>query len=96
LSRANQQRPIRYSAENEAVDMHSDQAVIEAPAAGKDTGLNIMARSFFAFRRSAKALRLFLAIAGPGIIVMVADNDAGGITTYTATGAQYGCISCGS
>ncbi len=27
---------------------------------------------------------------GPGIIVMVADNDAGGITTYTVTGAKYG------
>jgi len=25
-----------------------------------------------------------LALAGPGIIVMVADNDAGGITTYAA------------
>jgi hypothetical protein len=24
-----------------------------------------------------------------GIIIMVADNDAGGITTYTATGAQF-------
>ena len=33
---------------------------------------------------------MFLAIAGPGIIVMVADNDAGGITTYTVTGAKYG------
>ncbi len=32
---------------------------------------------------------LFLAIAGPGIIVMVADNDAGGITTYTVTGALF-------
>jgi len=29
-------------------------------------------------------------LAGPGIIVMVADNDAGGITTYTATGAKFG------
>ncbi len=29
-------------------------------------------------------------MAGPGIIVMVADNDAGGITTYSVTGAQYG------
>jgi Mn2+/Fe2+ NRAMP family transporter len=29
-------------------------------------------------------------IAGPGILVMVSDNDAGGITTYTATGAKYG------
>jgi len=32
---------------------------------------------------------IFLAIAGPGIIVMVADNDAGGITTYTVTGALF-------
>ena len=29
-------------------------------------------------------------IAGPGLVVMVADNDAGGITTYAATGAKYG------
>src|SRR6266852_4993915 len=35
-------------------------------------------------------LMAVMAIAGPGIIVMVADNDAGGITTYTVTGAQYG------
>lgn len=35
-------------------------------------------------------MRLFLLTAGPGIIVMVADNDAGGITTYTATSAKYG------
>jgi len=31
-----------------------------------------------------------LTLAGPGIIVMVADNDAGSITTYTATGAKFG------
>jgi Mn2+/Fe2+ NRAMP family transporter len=40
-------------------------------------------------RRWGKAIRLFLVIAGPGIVVMVADNDAGGITTYAATGAKY-------
>jgi NRAMP (natural resistance-associated macrophage protein)-like metal ion transporter len=28
-------------------------------------------------------------ILGPGIIVMVADNDAGGITTYAVTGAKF-------
>lgn len=28
-------------------------------------------------------------MAGPGIIVMIADNDAGGITTYAVTGAQF-------
>jgi NRAMP (natural resistance-associated macrophage protein)-like metal ion transporter len=33
---------------------------------------------------------LYFLIAGPGIVVMVADNDAGGITTYAATGAKYG------
>jgi Mn2+/Fe2+ NRAMP family transporter len=45
---------------------------------------------FYAFRRTSKAFRLFCAIAGPGIICMVADNDAGGITTYSVTGAKYG------
>jgi NRAMP (natural resistance-associated macrophage protein)-like metal ion transporter len=33
---------------------------------------------------------MYLILAGPGIIVMIADNDAGGITTYAATGAKYG------
>jgi Mn2+/Fe2+ NRAMP family transporter len=28
-------------------------------------------------------------IARPGIVVIVADNDAGGIATYAATGAKY-------
>ncbi len=34
-------------------------------------------------------ISIFLVVAGPGIIVMVADNDAGGITTYTVTGALF-------
>lgn len=32
----------------------------------------------------------FLMVAGPGLIVMVADNDAGALSTYTQAGAQYG------
>ena len=52
--------------------------------------MNLFARFFYKYRRFAKALRLYLIIAGPGIIVMVADNDAGGITTYSVTGAQFG------
>src|SRR5689334_14220727 len=32
----------------------------------------------------------FLVVAGPGVIVMVADNDAGAVSTYTQAGAQYG------
>jgi Mn2+/Fe2+ NRAMP family transporter len=45
---------------------------------------------YYKYRRSIKWLRLYLALAGPGIIVMMADNDAGGITTYTTTGAKFG------
>jgi NRAMP (natural resistance-associated macrophage protein)-like metal ion transporter len=35
-------------------------------------------------------LFLFFAILGPGIITGSVDNDAGGITTYSVAGAQYG------
>ncbi len=33
---------------------------------------------------------LFLAVLGPGIITAVADNDAGGVATYTVGAAKYG------
>jgi Mn2+/Fe2+ NRAMP family transporter len=52
--------------------------------------MNFWARLFYNWRRVWKALKLYGIIAGPGIIVMVADNDAGGITTYAATGAKFG------
>ncbi|MGD0534235.1 MAG: divalent metal cation transporter [Methanoregula sp.] len=45
---------------------------------------------FYKYRRFVKALKIYLLLAGPGLIVMLADNDAGGITTYTVTGAKYG------
>jgi NRAMP (natural resistance-associated macrophage protein)-like metal ion transporter len=51
--------------------------------------VNILSKLYYRYRKILKTIRLYLIIAGPGIIVMVADNDAGGITTYTATGAQY-------
>ena len=35
-------------------------------------------------------LLTFLMIFGPGLIVMVADNDAGAVSTYVQAGAQYG------
>jgi NRAMP (natural resistance-associated macrophage protein)-like metal ion transporter len=41
-------------------------------------------KSFF------QRLAIFLAILGPGIITGSVDNDAGGITTYSVAGAQYG------
>jgi Mn2+/Fe2+ NRAMP family transporter len=52
--------------------------------------MNFWARIFYKYRRAWKAIRIYLLIAGPGLIVMLADNDAGGITTYTVTGAKYG------
>jgi len=45
---------------------------------------------YYNYRRVIKAIVTYLMIAGPGLIVMIADNDAGGITTYAATGAKYG------
>jgi Mn2+/Fe2+ NRAMP family transporter len=52
--------------------------------------MNWITRSYYQMQRWWKALRLFLIISGPGLVVMIADNDAGGITTYAATGAKYG------
>jgi len=37
-----------------------------------------------------RRLLALLAVIGPGIIVMVGDNDAGGITTYAQAGQAYG------
>ncbi|HLK33695.1 MAG TPA: NRAMP family divalent metal transporter [Terriglobales bacterium] len=51
--------------------------------------MNILARLYYRYKKFLKVIKLYLLIAGPGIIVMVADNDAGGITTYTVTGAKY-------
>ncbi|HEY5121471.1 MAG TPA: NRAMP family divalent metal transporter, partial [Acidimicrobiales bacterium] len=42
-------------------------------------------------RRGARArLLTLLAIIGPGLIVMVGDNDAGGVSTYAQAGQNYG------
>ncbi|MDU2066682.1 MAG: Nramp family divalent metal transporter [Sporomusaceae bacterium] len=38
----------------------------------------------------AQRLMTFLMVMGPGIIVMVADNDAGAVSTYIQAGANYG------
>ncbi|HWJ02410.1 MAG TPA: Nramp family divalent metal transporter [Verrucomicrobiae bacterium] len=37
-----------------------------------------------------KKFAVFFAIMGPGIVTAFADNDAGGIATYSAAGAKYG------
>jgi NRAMP (natural resistance-associated macrophage protein)-like metal ion transporter len=50
----------------------------------------VISKMFHYLRRLRKQLGVFLAVLGPGIIVMVADNDAGGISTYAVTGSKYG------
>ncbi len=41
-------------------------------------------------RRLRRRLAVFLAVMGPGLITSNVDNDAGGISTYSLAGAQYG------
>lgn len=42
-------------------------------------------------RRSLRhRLRTFLALVGPGVVVMVASNDAGGVATYAEAGQDHG------
>jgi Mn2+/Fe2+ NRAMP family transporter len=41
-------------------------------------------------RRGARRLAALMAVLGPGLVVMVADNDAGGISTYAQAGQDYG------
>jgi len=41
-------------------------------------------------RITRRRLAVILAVIGPGIITSNVDNDAGGITTYTLAGAQFG------
>lgn len=58
-----------------------------------DTVSRLAARGKEFNRRSRswrKRIALFLAVVGPGLITSNVDNDAGGISTYTGAGAQFG------
>ncbi|MFF0494355.1 NRAMP family divalent metal transporter [Nocardia sp. NPDC004068] len=41
-------------------------------------------------RTRGQRFRMLLAVIGPGLIVMVGDNDAGGVATYAQAGQNYG------
>lgn len=49
-----------------------------------------LSKSIHLAGRFWKRFVVFLAVVGPGMIVMVADNDAGGIATYAVTGSKTG------
>jgi NRAMP (natural resistance-associated macrophage protein)-like metal ion transporter len=63
--------------------------LIRRPGQRQSRGLGFAPTLYYHYRRIRKHLAILAAVIGPGIIVMVADNDAGGITTYMVTGAQY-------
>jgi Mn2+/Fe2+ NRAMP family transporter len=47
----------------------------------------------FLFKIWKRRLFIFLVVIGPGLITAVADNDAGGIATYTVAASMYGMAS---
>jgi NRAMP (natural resistance-associated macrophage protein)-like metal ion transporter len=73
--------------------MMSNRAAI-VPARGPATpalATEVMpARGRVVKSKWARDLLTFLMVFGPGLIVMVADNDAGAVSTYSQAGAQYG------
>src|SRR5664280_193533 len=59
------------------------------PASGVKTEV-LPVRGRVVKSRWTRDLLTFLMVVGPGLIVMVADNDAGAVSTYSQAGARYG------
>jgi NRAMP (natural resistance-associated macrophage protein)-like metal ion transporter len=81
---------------NTAVNLKeaSEHAVLDTAHVGDIRGaLGTIAHNDYAQRDGWGArLRTLLAILGPGLIVMVGDNDAGAFSTYTQAGQNYGTV----
>src|SRR3984885_11478487 len=69
-------------------------AVLDAAHLGDIEGaLGTIYQGDIKHRKTWKArFATLLAIIGPGLIVMIGDNDAGAFSTYTQAGQQYGTI----
>jgi Natural resistance-associated macrophage protein-like len=76
----------------ELIDAASPVAVLDDAHVGDIRGaLGTIWHHDMAARQSWRARLLALApIMGPGLIVMVGDNDAGGVATYAQAGQNYG------
>ena len=72
--------------------LHHPAAVLDPAHLGDIKGaLGTIRQGDLVARRGWWArLRTLLAILGPGLIVMVGDNDAGAFGTYTQAGQNYG------
>jgi Mn2+/Fe2+ NRAMP family transporter len=68
------------------------QAVLDSAHVGDIVGAfgRIRRDGTDAFSGRFRRLRTLMVITGPGLIVMVGDNDAGGVATYTQAGQNYG------
>jgi Mn2+/Fe2+ NRAMP family transporter len=76
----------------EALDTENASAVLDEAHLGDITGALGTIRAHDIGARPSWRARLLtlLAIIGPGLIVMVGDNDAGGVATYSQAGQNYG------
>src|SRR6202035_714964 len=68
-----------------------DRAVLDSAHVGDIQGAFGTIKQHEEAHRGLRSRSLaLLAIIGPGLIVMVGDNDAGGVATYSQAGQNYG------
>ncbi len=87
--------PLNVAAAPNAIADAPGQAVLDSAHAGDIVGAFGRIRrdgtgGYGAFSGRWRCLRTLLVITGPGLIVMVGDNDAGGVATYAQAGQNYG------
>ena len=87
-----QPHPVRPESVRPSSSLAQPSAVLDPAHLGDIEGAFGRIRLDDEQRRSGWRRRLvtFLAIVGPGLIVMVGDNDAGGVATYAQAGQNYG------
>jgi Mn2+/Fe2+ NRAMP family transporter len=76
---------------SQTMDVNGAGAVLDPEHVGDIRGaLGTIRHDDLAPRRGSAVLKTLLAIVGPGLIVMVGDNDAGAFATYGQAGQNYG------
>src|SRR5512141_1243578 len=85
---ASRPEPVRATAP--AAPSAAGNGGVRVASRGVGTPTFWLSKTLHRLSRVRRQAVLFLAVLGPGVITMVADNDAGGISTYAVTGAQYG------
>lgn len=83
--------PIEAAERDGAVATEQRSAVLDDAHVGDILGaMGAIPRHAALPRTPWKKFLALLAIMGPGLIVMIGDNDAGGVATYTQAGQNYG------